>query len=178
VRWLAVVLAAALAAGWAGTASAARKHHRVTPAHRLAKKPPKHKGVTFQRPLPSASPVPQGSPGSPQPTPVPTAAPTPPATETRTGVDVDDRNDQLVMRLAPYNVLKAGTVELLPINLGEDDHNLTVRNSAGVDLDHVDLPPDGETYSLVLDLPPGQYKLFCSLLNHDELGMHTTLTVR
>jgi hypothetical protein len=186
VRWLAVVLAAAVAAAPAAQAAPARKKHRVTPAHRLAKKAPKHKGVTFQRPravpLPSASPVPQGSPGSPPPgatpTPIPTATPAPP-TETRTGVDLDDRNDLLVMRLSPFKVLKAGTIELLPINLGEDEHNLTVDDAAGRTVGEIDLPAGGDTQSLVLEnLPPGDYRLYCSLLNHDALGMHATLTLR
>jgi hypothetical protein len=183
VRWLAVLVAAAVAAAPAAQAAPARKKHRVAPAHRLAKKPPKHKGVTFKRPrvvpLPSASPVPQGAPlPTATATPTPTATPPPPK-ETRTGVDVDDRNDQLVMRLTPFRVLRAGTIELLPINLGEDDHNLTVDDAAGHTVGAVDLPSGSGTQSLVLEnLPAGDYKLYCSLLNHDELGMHATLTLR
>ena len=185
MRWPVVVLAAVVVAAPAAQAAPARKKHRVTPAHRLAKHAPKHKGVTFKRPtvfpLPSASPVPQGSPGSPQPgataTPTPTATPAPP-TETRTGIDLDDRNDQLVMRLT-YKVLRAGTIELVPFNLGEDDHNLTVESAAGATLADVDLPSGGDAESVVLEnLPAGDYRLFCNVANHDQLGMHATLTLR
>jgi hypothetical protein len=178
VKWLAVVLAAALAAAPAAQA----KKHRVAPSHRLAKKAPKHQGATFKRPLPSASPAPQA--GAPQPTATPSPAPTatatpPPATETRTGVDLDDRNDLLVMRLTPFKVLKAGTIELVPINLGEDDHNLTVDDAAGHTVGAIDLPAGGDTESLVLEnLPAGDYKLYCSLADHDARGMHATLTLR
>jgi hypothetical protein len=183
VRWLAVVLAAAVAAAPAAHAAPARKKHRVTSAHRLAKKPPKHKGVTFQRPrvvpLPSGSPVPQGGAPVPSTTPVPTPTATPPpATETRTGIDLDDRNDQVVMRLT-YKVLKAGTIELVPFNLGEDDHNLSVKSPSGATLADVDMPAGGDAESVVLEnLPAGDYYLFCKVGTHDQLGMHATLTLR
>lgn len=179
MRWLAVVLAAAVAAAPAAHAAPARKKHRITSAHRLAKQPPKHKGVTFQRPrvapLPTGSPVPQ--PGAPVPTTTPTATP-PPPTETRTGIDLDDRNDTLVMRLT-YKVLRAGTIELVPFNLGEDDHNLTVKSPSGSTLADVDLPARGDAESVVLDnLPAGDYYLYCNVATHDQLGMHATLTLR
>ena len=181
MKWLAVVMAAAVAAAPAAHAAPARKKHRVTPSHRLAKKAPKHKGVTFQRPrtvpLPSASPVPQAGLPQPTATPAPTATP-PPPTETRTGIDLDDRNDQLVMRLT-YKVLKAGTVELVPFNLGEDDHNITVENAGGATLADVDMPSGGDAESIVLEnLPAGDSRLFCNVANHDQLGMHATLTLR
>ena len=182
MKRLAVVLAAAVAATPAATAAAAHRKHRVTPAHRLAKKAPKHKGVTFKRPrVVPLPPVPQGATPQPTATPAPTstATPTPPATETRTGVDLDDRDDVLVMRLTPFRVLKAGTIELVPINLGEDDHNITVDDASGHTVGEIDLPSGSGTQSLVLeDLPAGDYKLYCSLLNHDQLGMHATLTLR
>jgi Sulfocyanin (SoxE) domain len=181
VKWLAVVMAAAVAAAPAAQAAPARKKHRVTPSHRLAKKAPRHKGVTFQRPrtvpLPSASPVPQAGLPQPTATPAPTATP-PPPTETRTGIDLDDRNDQLVMRLT-YKVLKAGTIELVPFNLGEDDHNLTVKDPAGNVIEDVDMPSGGDAESVVLDnLAAGDYYLFCNVDTHDKLGMHATLTLR
>jgi plastocyanin len=179
VSWPAVVLAAVLAA--APAAPPRKPHHRVTTAHRLAKKPPKHKGVVLKRPrvtpLPSASPVPQGSPGQPGPTATPTPTPTP-DWRPRTGVDLDDRSESY--RLTPtYRYLKAGTVQFLPVNYGMDDHNLSV---ATVDdpsdpIGAVDVPADRQTYSLVLDLPPGQYRLYCSLQNHAQLGMQATVTV-
>jgi hypothetical protein len=185
VRWPAVLLAAAVAATPAAQAAAARKKHRVTPAHRLAKRAPKHTGVTFKRPraepLPPASPAPQGATPQPgaTPAPAPTASPTPPPpTETRTGIDLDDRNDQLVMRLT-YKLLKAGTIELVPFNLGEDDHNLSVKSPSGATIADVDMPAGGDAESVVLDnLPAGDYYLFCNVANHDALGMHATLTLR
>src|SRR4051812_3723909 len=174
-------MAAAVAAAPAAQAAPARKKHRVTPSHRLAKKAPRHKGVTFQRPrtvpLPSASPVPQAGLPQPTATPAPTAT-LPPPTETRTGIDLDDRNDQLVMRLT-YKVLKAGTIELVPFNLGEDDHNITVEAAAGATLADVDMPSGGDAESIVLEnLPVGDYRLFCNVATHDQLGMHATLTLR
>jgi plastocyanin len=176
VSWLAVVIAAAVAAA---PSAAPRKHHRVAPAHRLAKKPPKHKGVVLKRPravpLPSGSPVPQGGPG-PQPT--TTATPTPTAApdwKSRLGVDFNDEPYHLT---PTSRFLKAGTVQFLPVNHGMDAHNLTVATVDDPDdpIGAVDLPADGETYELVLDLAPGQYRLYCSLENHAQLGMEARVT--
>jgi uncharacterized cupredoxin-like copper-binding protein len=82
------------------------------------------------------------------------------------------------MRLT-YKLLKAGTIELVPFNLGEDDHNLTVKDPAGTTLADVDLPSGGDAESVVLEnLPAGNYRLSCNVANHDDLGMHATLTLR
>ena len=61
-------------------------------------------------------------------------------------------------------------------NLGEDDHNLSVRGG-GQEYGRVDLAP-GDTGSLVLQLPAGTYTLYCSLLGHEEQGMRADVTVR
>ena len=61
-------------------------------------------------------------------------------------------------------------------NLGEDDHNLSVRGG-GKEYGAVDLAP-GETDPLVLDLPAGNYTLYCSLLGHEDAGMKLNITIR
>ncbi len=61
-------------------------------------------------------------------------------------------------------------------NLGEDDHNLSVR-SGGTEYGKVDVAP-GDTGSLVLQLTPGTYTLYCSLVGHEEQGMRADITVR
>ena len=123
---------------------------------------------------PSATPTPTATP-KPDATPVPTvtATPTPDPIKypSRTGVDL---SEWLVR--PTYRTLAAGRVVFSVANLGEDDHNLSVRAGA-TNLGKVDLPP-GDTGSLVLQLPPGTYTLFCSLQGHEEQGMVTDISVR
>ena len=68
-----------------------------------------------------------------------------------------------------YRTLAAGRIDFVATNLGEDDHNLSVRrgtkSSAGSTL------APGESDTLTLDLAAGSYTLFCSLPDHEEAGM-------
>jgi plastocyanin len=75
--------------------------------------------------------------------------------------------------------LAAGSVEVNAINYGMDDHDLTVaEEGSGAILTPV-VGAGGEA-ALTLDLAPGTYRVYCSLLDgaHDAAGMHATLTVQ
>jgi plastocyanin len=74
-------------------------------------------------------------------------------------------------------VVAAGVVELDPVNLGMDEHNLTIEDSHGRALGLVTVQP-GQTQTIHARLARGSYRLFCSLYNHAALGMSSTLTVR
>jgi plastocyanin len=184
VNWLALVLAAAIGAV-AYHPAAPKKHHRVTPSTRLARKPPAHKGILRKRPglatpLPSGSPVAQPGQSSPPGTSAPTATPTP-VYPSRTGVDLNDRDD--VLSLTPvYRILKAGTISFLPHNVGMDDHNLSIQNDAGATIASVDVPANDDENpdppEIDIDLAPGSYTLYCNVANHRQLGMVATITVR
>ena len=74
--------------------------------------------------------------------------------------------------------LKAGEVTVELNNQGEDPHNLNLQRE-GDEGEPLQIP---ETDSLQrdvasFDLPAGKYRLWCSLPEHEEKGMHTTLTV-
>jgi plastocyanin len=100
--------------------------------------------------------------------PAPQTAPLP----LRTGVDEGE------YYLTPtHPVVGAGTVEFDPVNVGMDEHNMTITDSSGHVLGSVDIAP-GQTQQLDVKLAPGTYKLFCNLYNHAALGMIHTLTVR
>ena len=71
---------------------------------------------------------------------------------------------------------RAGGSTFSAANLGEDDHNLSVRSGA-TEYGKVDLAP-GDTGSLVLQLPPGTYTLYCSLQGHEAKGMAADIIVR
>ena len=72
----------------------------------------------------------------------------------------------------------AGEVTVELNNQGEDPHNLNIRRE-GDKGEPLQIP---ETTSLQqrvakFDLPAGIYRLWCSLPEHEEKGMHTTLIV-
>ena len=118
------------------------------------------------------APTPTPKPGAtPPPTPVPTATPDPIKYPARTGVDLSEWTVR-----PTYRTLATGRVTFNAANLGEDDHNLSVRSGA-TEYGKVDLAP-GDTNSLVLQLPPGTYTLYCSLQGHEEQGMRADIIVR
>ena len=74
--------------------------------------------------------------------------------------------------------VKPGPVTIELNNQGEDPHNLNLQLE-GSGAEPVQIP---ETDSLEhkvanFDLPPGKYRLWCSLPEHEENGMETTLRV-
>jgi plastocyanin len=113
-------------------------------------------------------------------TPRPGATPTPTTTPTRypsrTAVDLTD-DDANGWKVTPaYRTLAAGTVEFNASNLGEDDHDFSVRIGSTVLVSRFLHPGEGDTARLVMG--PGTYTLFCSLPGHEQLGMKTDVTVR
>ena len=69
------------------------------------------------------------------------------------------------------------TVEFNAINLGEDEHDFSVRDAAGTVLaNEVVLPGDGVTVRL--SLAPAGYTLYCSISDHEQQGMRADITVR
>jgi plastocyanin len=107
------------------------------------------------------------SPPAPGPTPTPSPTPLP----SRTGVDLDE------WRVTPaYRELAAGEVEFNAANLGEDDHDFSIREDA-TPLKTVALAP-GESASVRVTLDAGVYTLYCSLPSHEGYGMRAKVTVR
>lgn len=201
MNWLAVLLSLAALGGSATPGELqARKHCSKAAKHCKTVKPkpkkhPKAKVKPHTTPAPAATPG-EGAPAThgsepsatPAPKPGATATPTPSATATptatatpvatppvtypsRTGVDLYEWNIR-----PSYRTLAAGRVVFSAANLGEDDHNLSVR-SGGHDYGGLDLPP-GDTAALVLQLSAGTYTLYCSLIGHEDAGMRTDITVR
>ena len=158
MSWLAVLLAA--------TVAAVPAKHPVAKHGRLAKKAPVHRGVKVSRPAPAAS-----APGA-EPTVTPTATPTPtPAPfPSRTRVVLDD--DPYKVQSA-YLTMQAGPLEFNVVNVGMDDHNLSIKGRA--DTEFVAAGGEGQ---LNVTLPAGTYRLYCSLPYHEQWGMWTTLVVR
>ena len=73
-----------------------------------------------------------------------------------------------------------GAVRFRVYNRGMDDHDLAVRDHTGK-LHVVAIAP-GKAETLIVNLPAGEYKIFCSLFggtssSHEALGMVFTLKV-
>jgi plastocyanin len=118
--------------------------------------------------------------------PVPEAAPTPAASAPVEAAPTEpepEANRVAVKSVEYYYLLSrpsvhAGDVTIELNNQGEDPHNLNIRRE-GDEGEPLQIP---ETASLQrnvakFDLPAGTYRLWCSLPEHEEKGMHTTLVV-
>ncbi len=90
-------------------------------------------------------------------------------------------------RIVPQNaVVRAGRLKLTVRNTGRLTHNLAVQDPDGPD----DKPADvlggrtatmqpGETGEPIkVTLEPGEYRLVCTIANHDDLGQYGVLTVQ
>jgi len=66
------------------------------------------------------------------------------------------------------------TIEL--VNFGQDPHNLVLRRGSK-EVTSV-LVPSGQRAQFQVSLKGGRYELYCSLLDHQALGMDTTLLVK
>ena len=74
--------------------------------------------------------------------------------------------------------VKAGEVTIELNNRGEDSHNLNLQleGDAGAPRE-IPETDSGQRTVASFDLPAGKYRLWCSLPEHEEKGMRTTLTV-
>ena len=158
MNWLAVLLAATMAA--------VPGQHRVVKHGRLAKKAPVHRGVKVKRP----APPPPAPDATTTPVPTATAAPTAAPLPSRSKVVLDD--DPYKVQSA-YLTMQAGPLEFNVVNVGMDDHNLSIKGRADTEF----VPAGGEG-RLDVTLPAGTYRLYCSLPGHEDAGMWTTVVVR
>jgi hypothetical protein len=63
-------------------------------------------------------------------------------------------------------------------NIGQDDHDLAVRNRRGQIIATTGVVHHGGLGRLRVFLKPGRYLLVCTLANHEALGMRSVLVVR
>jgi plastocyanin len=114
------------------------------------------------------------------PTPTPAPPPTPPGepepVANRVGVKSKDSGGYSYTLSRPQAEAGAITIELN--NEGEDPHNLNLQLEGSGEAFHslADTAP-GKQRVATFDLPPGTYRLWCSIPTHDEQGMHATLVI-
>jgi plastocyanin len=123
--------------------------------------------------------VPQAvAPAAPPAPAAPTPLPAPPAPEPE-----PEANRLAVKSVEFYFVLSrpsvsAGELTVELNNRGEDPHNLNLRQE-GEEGAPLEIPetPSLQRNVATFDLPAGQYRLWCSLPEHEERGMYTSLVV-
>jgi hypothetical protein len=122
--------------------------------------------VVPQPPVTSPPPAPQPPPVPPQPEPE----------ANRVGVSAHDQGGDFGYVLTRPQV-RAGKVTVELNNQGEDPHNLNLQRQGEEGESVFQLPNTlpAEQQVASFELPAGTYRLWCSLPEHDEKGMHTTL---
>lgn len=88
-------------------------------------------------------------------------------------------------RIVPQNIeIKAGRMKFVVRNAGRLTHNLVIQVPEGPDgkpapIDRVATMQPGQTAEPIkVTLAPGEYRLACTIANHDDLGQFGTLKVR
>ncbi len=145
-----------------------KRHGHVQRVRRV-----KHWWTCDDQPAVSAPPV--ALPALPPP-----AAETPPAEEPKPEGPVS----HLGVKAAEWSYIlsrpevDAGEVIVELNNQGEDNHNLKLQREGSGEppLAVPEAAPEEHT-SAHFTLSPGTYRLYCSLFEHDEKGMHATLVV-
>jgi hypothetical protein len=114
-------------------------------------------------------------PAGPEPAPAPEASP-PPRTVSVKAEDAEAEHFNFSLS-RPYVVSGEVTVQLN--NQGMDSHNLNLRLAGSEEAPlQVGEAGPGESRVGRFDLPPGSYRLWCSLPQHDEWGMNVELEVK
>ncbi len=85
--------------------------------------------------------------------------------------------DEFSLALSRSSIRRGATIIEL-VNYGEDDHDLALRRIGGKRIYRIGIVRPGKTGSLEKRLPPGRFRLWCTLADHSALGMQATLRVR
>jgi len=75
--------------------------------------------------------------------------------------------------------VKAGTIRFVVRNRGTITHGFEIEGEVdGKEFEREIKPfPAGQTRSLIVELPPGEYEIYCQVPGHREQGMEGTLIV-
>ena len=76
------------------------------------------------------------------------------------------------------HTLQAGRALIELANYGEDPHDLRLRRIGGSKIWGTRIVAPEDTAVLSARLPPGRYRLWCSIADHRAKGMSALLTVR
>jgi len=94
------------------------------------------------------------------------------STEAAATVDVSETDFALEPQDATVD--ESGVIEFAVTNDGETDHALEIEADPEAVSDTI---AAGESTTFTAELDPGDYKWYCPIANHEDLGMVGTLTV-
>ncbi len=86
-------------------------------------------------------------------------------------------SDEYTLTLSRQELVR-GEAIIQNHNRGEDPHDLRLRRIGHARIRTIPETAPGETETLSLRMGVGRWELWCSLGNHRDLGMETTLRVR
>ena len=88
-------------------------------------------------------------------------------------------------RIVPQNIsVKPGRMKFAVRNTGRLTHNFVVQIEEGPDGKPMELArmgtmqPGATGEAIKVDLRPGEYRIVCTIANHDDLGQYGTLEVQ
>lgn len=87
---------------------------------------------------------------------------------------VDVSETDFALEPQDATVDESGAIEFAVANDGETDHALEIEADPEAVSDTI---APGEETSFTAELEPGEYKWYCPIANHEDLGMVGTLTV-
>jgi uncharacterized cupredoxin-like copper-binding protein len=94
------------------------------------------------------------------------------------GGTVDVTEDEFSIALEGGNQLAAGPYTFAVANEGAIEHDLAVEGDQLEDEAKTKLIPPKEAVPLEVDLPPGEYKFYCTVPGHEQSGMKADVTVK
>ena len=75
-------------------------------------------------------------------------------------------------------MVRAGVLEIELQNDGQDPHDLRVRRVGGSHTFSIPLVQPGKRRTVAIHVKAGSYRLWCSVADHQALGMQAVLRVR
>lgn len=96
----------------------------------------------------------------------------------KAGETVDVTEDEFSIALDGGNQLAAGPYTFAVANEGAIEHDLAIEGDQLEDEAKTKLIPPKEAVPLEVDLPPGEYKFYCTVPGHEQSGMKADVTVK
>ena len=96
----------------------------------------------------------------------------------KAGEAVGVTEDEYSIALKNGDELAAGPHTFAVANEGKIDHDLAIEGGGLKEQPKTPLIDPGKTVDLKADLKPGEYKFYCTVPGHEQLGMKVDVTVR
>jgi uncharacterized cupredoxin-like copper-binding protein len=96
----------------------------------------------------------------------------------KAGETIDVTEDEFSIALQGGKEVAAGPHTFAVANEGKIEHDLAIEGDQLEDEPKTKLIPPKEAVPLEVDLPPGEYKFYCTVPGHEQSGMKVDVTVK